>query len=85
MERGLLGYVSCTYGRVRLDGISLRRTRAGRLALSFPARRDADGHNHPIIRPLDDSERRATMFLGPKCELVDAPFDEQRRIWEGII
>ena len=58
MGRGLLGYVSCTYGRVRLDVISLRRTWAGRLALSFPVRGDADGHNRPIIRHLDDRTRR---------------------------
>ncbi len=32
-----------------------------------------------------DAQRRATMFLGAKCELVNAPFDEERKIWEGIL
>ncbi len=32
-----------------------------------------------------DAQRRATMFLGAKCELVNAPFDEEREIWEGIL
>jgi len=43
--------------------------------------------NHPGLPTWAayDTERRATMFLGQKCELVDAPSDEQRRIWEGII
>ena len=43
--------------------------------------------NHPGLPSWTpyDSERRATMLLGPKCELVDAPFDEERKLWEGLL
>lgn len=57
--RGLLGWVSCTYGDLALDGISLRRTHDGRVTLSFPARRARGGREHPYVRPLDDPTRRA--------------------------
>ena len=57
--RGLLGFASFTLGPVRLDGIAVRRTREGRLALSFPTRRDRFGRLHPIVRPVDDAARRA--------------------------
>jgi hypothetical protein len=56
---GLLGWVTCLVnGRLRLDGIAVRRTLEGRLALSFPARRDGEGRQHPLVRPLDDRTRR---------------------------
>ena len=59
-ESGLLGWVSCSInGSLRLDGIAVRRTAGGRLALSFPARTDSRGGRHPIVRPLDDEIRRA--------------------------
>ncbi len=32
-----------------------------------------------------DSERRATMFLGRECEVVGAPFEEERRAWGDVI
>jgi hypothetical protein len=48
---GLLGYVSCTVAGLHLDGLTLRRTRGGRLAVSFPCRRDRRGRRHPIVRP----------------------------------
>ena len=56
---GLLGWVSCTLGVVRVDGIALRRTRTGRLTLSFPARRGRGGEQHAYVRPLDDRARLA--------------------------
>ena len=57
-DAGLLGWVSCTVGAtLRLDGLALRRTREGRLALSFPCRRDRQGRKHPLVRPLDDAAR----------------------------
>ena len=60
LRRGLLGFISCTVnGSIRLDGITLRRTRNRRLALSFPAHRDAHGRDHPFIRPLDSASREA--------------------------
>ena len=36
-----------------------RRTRDGRLALSFPERRDLAGGSHHYMRPLNDAARRA--------------------------
>ena len=51
---GLLGWVSCSLGAVRLDGIAVRRTRDGRLVLSFPRGRG----QRPPVRPLDDEARR---------------------------
>ena len=57
-RRGLLGYVKLTLaGRIGLDGITLRRTAGGKLTLSFPARKDLLGFEHPFVRPLDDDTR----------------------------
>ena len=57
-KTGLLGWVTCTInGCLRLDGITLRRTAAGRLTLSFPARKDRSGVIHPFLKPLDDATR----------------------------
>ncbi len=56
---GLIGYVSCILGDVlHLDGLVVRRTADGRLALAFPARRDASGRKHFFLRPLNDAARR---------------------------
>lgn len=58
-QSGLLGFVACVLGgRIKLDGLVLRRTTSGRLSISFPERRDAGGRSHPYIRPLDDQTRR---------------------------
>lgn len=51
-DAGLLGYVSCRVGDLRLDGLALRRTRAGRLRVTFPCRRDRRGRSHPLVRPV---------------------------------
>ena len=37
-DDGLLGFVSCVYGILRLDGVTLRRTRDGRICLGADAR-----------------------------------------------
>jgi hypothetical protein len=56
---GLLGWVSCVLnGTVRLDGLTLRRTRHGRLTVSFPVRLDGKGRRHSMISPIDDRARR---------------------------
>ena len=56
---GLLGWCSFTLGNlIRVDGVCVRRTREGRLVLSFPARRDRAGIDHPYVRPVDDATRR---------------------------
>ena len=55
---GLVGFVSFVLGgTVRIDGVTLRRGRNGRLSLSFPERRDGQGRAHPILRPLDEAVR----------------------------
>lgn len=57
---GLLGFVTCVVnGALRLDGLGLRRTRAGELRLSWPAREDAAGRRHAVVRPITDGARRA--------------------------
>jgi DNA-binding cell septation regulator SpoVG len=54
-----LGFVTAVLdGKVLLDRIALRRTREGRLALSFPSRTDRDGRRHHVVRPLTDAARR---------------------------
>ena len=58
VRTGLLGYLSVTMGNVVLDGLTLRRTAAGKFAVSFPARTDRHGNRHPIVRPVDDDARR---------------------------
>ena len=60
VQRGLLGWAAFTLdGRLRLEGIAVRRTLDGRVALSFPSRRDRRRHRrHFYVRPLDDSTRR---------------------------
>ena len=59
-HRGLLGFVSFRIGvGLRVDGVTLRRSREGRLVLSFPARRDRRGAEHPYLRPINDSTREA--------------------------
>jgi para-nitrobenzyl esterase len=34
--------------------------------------------------PAYDADRRATMLLGARCELVDAPRETERRLWDAI-
>ena len=58
-QRGLLGWILCTINGVLVfDGLALRRTRDGRLTLSYPARRDRCGIAHHVLRPIDDVARR---------------------------
>lgn len=50
---GLLGYVRFVIGgAVAIDGVTVRRTTAGRITLSFPKRRD-----HPIVHPTSAAVR----------------------------
>ncbi len=59
IRSGLLGWVSFTLGDLRLDGVAVRKTRDGRLALSFPTRTDARGVRHAVVKPIDDAARRS--------------------------
>ena len=59
VERGLIGFVSAKLNHsLQIDGLALRRTRDGRLTISFPARRDTAGRQHHFLRPLNDQIRR---------------------------
>lgn len=58
-ERGLLGFVRLQWGTLELDSLALRRTQAGKLALSFPCRSDARGRKHAYYKPVSDAARQA--------------------------
>ncbi len=59
MRAGLLGWVSVVVnGTVSLDGLTLRRSEAGRPFIAYPARTDRRRGRHPYIRPLGDHARR---------------------------
>ncbi|MFH2000103.1 MAG: hypothetical protein ABIK28_10495 [Planctomycetota bacterium] len=71
VKHGLNGWVSCTLnGQIQLDGITVRRTRCGKTALSFPAKMDSFGNKHYYLRPLDETARRiieSQIFSALKC------------------
>lgn len=55
---GLLGFVQVRVGgTMLLDCIAVRRTRAGKLTLSYPERTDRYGVRHAVIRPINDAVR----------------------------
>ena len=56
---GLLAWLTIETDRLVLDGVQLRRTLDGRHVLSWPARRDAKGGKHAVVRPADDASRVA--------------------------
>lgn len=55
---GLVGFLSFFVGDLIVDNVTLRRTQAGRYALSWPARTDKHGNRHSSIRPINDEVRR---------------------------
>jgi hypothetical protein len=56
---GLLGFVSFLINDgLRLDGITVRKTLAGDVRLSWPVRTASTGGRHPLIRPVTDEARR---------------------------
>lgn len=55
---GLLGFLSLAYGDFVFDSIAVRRTADGRVALSWPERRDRNGRGHPYLRPANDEARK---------------------------
>ncbi len=55
---GLVGFLSFRLGPLRIDGVALRKTSAGRTTLSFPARTDRAGERHHFLRPIDNEARR---------------------------
>lgn len=59
-DAGLVAYVRATVaGALVIDGLTIRRTRGGAYALSFPSRRDRRGLEHPYFMPLDREAERA--------------------------
>jgi hypothetical protein len=53
IETGLLGFTDFVVNdSIRVTGVAVRRTRAGRFVLSFPAPRKV-----PIFAPIDDESR----------------------------
>ncbi len=59
IRRGLLGWVRFRIGDDwQVDGVALRRTRSGRLAISYPCRLDRSKHEHPYVLPVDARVRR---------------------------
>jgi DNA-binding cell septation regulator SpoVG len=59
VNRGLIGWASCVLNdALRVDGITVRRTLLGNLAVSFPTRKDGWGQKHPILKPLNNLVRR---------------------------
>ena len=67
VRTGLLGFVSLFAGDLIVDGVTVRKTAKGRLVLGFPQRRDRNGRDHAIVRPVDKAARRAIerAILGP--------------------
>jgi hypothetical protein len=58
VQGGLLGWVTFVVdGTLRVDGVALRRTLCGRLALSYPIRKYAGESEYYVIRPENDEGR----------------------------
>jgi len=56
---GLVGFVAFRVGPLVIASVSVRRTRAGRVTLSFPRRVDRHGIVHYDCRPVDNAAREA--------------------------
>lgn len=89
LRDGLLGHVTLlTADGLALDGIALRRSRAGRLHLAFPARVDRLGRRHPYVRPISADvraslERQVLDLLGLAEELNQKHVDQRAGGEEG--
>ena len=62
------------------DGLAARMRGAW---LAF-ARGGEPAHAELPSWPRYDSERRATLLLGPICEVVEAPDERERAFWDEI-
>src|SRR5215831_13097070 len=56
---GLLGYLELVVNDALQISATLRRTLNGRITISFPTRRNLRGRQHPLVKPLNDTVRRA--------------------------
>lgn len=62
-DKGLLGWVRFTLNDiVRIDGVAVRRTLRGRLALAFPAKRDGTGRKRKFVRPVSTEVGREVEY-----------------------
>jgi DNA-binding cell septation regulator SpoVG len=60
VDEGLLAYLAIEIDRlVRIDGVGLRLTEEGRLALSFPTRTSRRGTKQALLRPVNSAARTA--------------------------
>jgi hypothetical protein len=67
-ETGLLGWISFVLNdSLRVDGLTVRRTRRRRLALSFPAKPGISGKQFFFVQPLNDEARREI-----ECQIFEA-------------
>ena len=56
---GLMGWIQCVaFGWFRLDGLQLRRGEDGRSIIKFPGKRNENGWEHALVRPVDANARR---------------------------
>lgn len=55
---GLLGWVRFRAGDLLIDGVAVRRTRSGRVGMSWPKRLSPSGAEYSYVRPVDDPARR---------------------------
>ena len=63
-RRGLLGWVAFVLANTLLvESVAVRRTRSGRLVLSFPRRADRHGNARYDCRPVDDAARASIESL----------------------
>lgn len=60
-RQGLLAFIAFSIAGLRIDGVTLRRTRTGDISLSFPTRKNGDGQARQLVRPLTSKIRDALM------------------------
>ncbi len=79
VRSGLLGFASFEFAGFRFDGVAVRRTRDGRLVLSFPERTDKYGKRHETARPVDAASRKSIESAVFVALHLDRDRDEARR------
>lgn len=69
--RGLLGFIRLVlFGRVFLDGLTLRHKQGGGYAIAYPRRKTCGDREHHYVHPIDEASQR---------ELDGEILDELRR------
>ena len=49
------------------------------------ARTGKPAHKNIPEWPAYDTKKRATMAFGERCEVLNAPFDKERAVWDGLL